>query len=163
MTHEVTIRSATRQDAPRLAELACRIFLAYVAGSYRPRGTRRFLRRNTARGIRARLRKGQIVLVAASRGVVLGVIAVRSGNHVSLLFVEPAVHRQGVGRRLFSEALARMRTRQPDLDCVTVNASDFAIPFYRALGFEPASAAVDRKGARITLMRKALEVRAYAQ
>jgi GNAT superfamily N-acetyltransferase len=87
---------------------------------------------------------------------IVGVIAVRNGSHVSLLFVDPSLHGRGIGRRLFAAALMEMRRRQPDLDCVTVNSSDFAIPFYRALGFEPSSEPFFSKGTKITPMRNIL-------
>jgi ribosomal protein S18 acetylase RimI-like enzyme len=87
---------------------------------------------------------------------IAGMIAVRNGNHVSLLFVEPSLHGRGIGRRLFESVLAQMRQRLPGLERVTVNSSDYAVPFYRALGFETIGRAYYKRGMRITPMRKDL-------
>ena len=61
----------------------------------------------------------------------LGVLAAE-GSHIALFFVDPAVHRQGIGRRLFQTYLAA-----GGWDCVTVHSSPYAVEVYRHLGFSP--------------------------
>lgn len=95
-------------DAGAASGLIQSTFLEFIAPTYRPRGVRWFLRHNTPRALRARLRKGQLVLVAEAQGRLAGIAAVRSGSHLSLLFVDPELHGQGIGRGLFREALKRM-------------------------------------------------------
>jgi len=147
------------EDAAGVSRLIRETFLGFVAHTYRPRGVRWFLRHNTPGGLRARLRKGQLVLVGEAQGRLAGVVAVRSGSHVSLLFVRRELHGQGIGRELLESALAVMQQGQAGLECVTVNSSDHAIPFYRAVGFEPLGRSSYRKGMKITPMRKSLESR----
>jgi len=168
----VIIRPLLAGDAPEAAALIHRTFSAFVAESYRPRGVREFLRRNSPPGLLARLHEGQLVLVAeaeegggdqagspkgagaaADSTSLVGVAAVRNGNHVSLLFVEPEQHGRGIGRSLFHEARLRIRAALPDIDGVTLNSSDYALEFYRKLGFEATGAAFYRKGMRMTPMR----------
>jgi GNAT superfamily N-acetyltransferase len=123
------------------------------------------------------------VLAAVAAGkVIVGVIAVRGGSHVSLMFVDPSVQGRGIGRRLFEAALAvirrgaagqrpggskRLGAPPPASDCteagfkagtrsVTVNSSDHAVDFYRSLGFEPVRPAYFKNGMKITPMRKDL-------
>ena len=159
-------------DAPEAAALIHRSFSAFVAESYRPRGVREFLRRNSSRGLLARLHEGQLMLVAEAEGgagdqagsaagagaeadstSLAGVVAVRNGNHVSLLFVEPEQHGRGIGRSLLQEARLRIRAALPDIDGMTLNSSDYAREFYRQLGFEATGAAFYRKGMKMTPMR----------
>ena len=144
------------EDAAGVSRLIGETFLGFVAHTYRPRGVRWFLRHNTPGGLRARLRKGQLVLVGEAQGRLAGVVAVRSGSHVSLLFVRPELHGQGIGRELFESALAVMQQGQAGLECVTVSSSDCAVPFYRSLGFEPVAGPRYRKGMKITPMRRSI-------
>ena len=46
--------------------------------------------------------------------------------------MDPAVHRQGIGRRLFQTYLTA-----GGWDCVTVHSSPYAVEVYRHLGFSP--------------------------
>jgi ribosomal protein S18 acetylase RimI-like enzyme len=64
--------------------------------------------------------------------------------------VDPRFRRRGIGRALFAAALEAMREARPELEAVTVNSSDFALPFYRSLGFLGAGPRHARKGMRIT-------------
>ena len=143
-------------DAEAVSVLVRRTFLRFIARTYRRRGVRWFLRHNTPRALRSRLRAGQLVLVAEAAKRLAGVIAVRGGNHVSLLFVDPELHGRGIGRELVRDALGRLRGQagNPGPDAMTVNSSDFGVPFYRALGFEPTGAARFKKGMKITPMRR---------
>ena len=61
----------------------------------------------------------------------MGVLAAE-GDHIALFFVDPAVHRQGIGRRLFQAYLSA-----GGWDCVTVHSSPYAVEVYRHLGFSP--------------------------
>lgn len=69
-------------------------------------------------------------LVATRHGKLVGYIATRDDSHIYHLFVDPALHRQGIARALWNELLRR-RGNGP----CTVNASPAAVPVYRAFGF----------------------------
>jgi ribosomal protein S18 acetylase RimI-like enzyme len=167
---KICIRPVAPAEAPQIAEMVRRSFLECVAHTYRPRGVRCFLRANSPRGMLRRLRRGQTLLAAfgvppaaathrdlqSTGESILGLVVARKGNHISLLFVEPAVHRRGVGRRLFEAALADMRQREPRLHCVTLNSSEWALPFYRALGFQAVGSPGYKRGMKVTPMRKPL-------
>lgn len=61
----------------------------------------------------------------------IGMLATRSeGTHIALFFVEETYHRQGVGKGLFEAALSDLTGNR-----MTVNASPYAVPVYRRLGF----------------------------
>ncbi len=66
-----------------------------------------------------------------------GFIAIRDGSHLFHLFVGRAYQRQGLGRRLWQQALRELCT--PNSERVfTVNSSLSAVPVYRSFGFAPA-------------------------
>ena len=61
----------------------------------------------------------------------MGVLAAE-GSHIALFFVDPAFHRQGIGRLLFQAYLAEGGRGR-----ITVHSSPYAVEVYRHLGFSP--------------------------
>lgn len=88
----------------------------------------------------------------------IGVIAMRDGFHVSLLFVEPAYQRRGVATRLVRRAVSYCMDQRPGLRHITVNASPKGVPAYTAMGFYPLMDEQKKDGMRFTPMRIDLEV-----
>lgn len=80
--------------------------------------------------LRARIVSDQKTRVATWNGVVVGFIAFKRGNHLSLLFVRREFSGQGIGRALFDQCAH-------DFDRVTVNAAEAAVGFYQRVGFIP--------------------------
>lgn len=78
--------------------------------------------------LRTRILSSEKMLVATWNGIVVGFIAFRRGNHLSLLFVRREFSGQGIGRELFTRC-------SNNLDKITVNASDAAVGFYQKVGF----------------------------
>lgn len=71
---------------------------------------------------------GEKTLVATWNEIVVGFIAFKRGNHLSLLFVRKEFSGQGTGRKLFTQCAH-------NLDEVTVNAAEAAVGFYQKVGF----------------------------
>jgi ribosomal protein S18 acetylase RimI-like enzyme len=71
---------------------------------------------------------GEKALVATWNGIIVGFIAFKRSNHLSLLFVRREFSRQGIGRELFTQCTY-------DFDEVTVNAAEEAVGFYQKVGF----------------------------
>lgn len=69
----------------------------------------------------------------------IGVLATRGQNHISLLFVDKSCHRQGVARALFSLFLGECRAIL-QIERLTVNSTPFAVETYRRLGFSATDA-----------------------
>ena len=145
-------RLMSDDDAEAVSALVHRTFQTFIADAYTARGIKHFLRNTSKEAMLRRKRKNQLILVAEAGGKISGMIAVRKGNHVTLLFVAPEFHRNGIGTLLFQEALERMKTAIPDLRSVTVNSSDFALPFYAKLGFAVRRPAYLHRGMKITPM-----------
>ena len=62
-------------------------------------------------------------------------LEMRAGPHLALLFVDPALQRHGLGRRMLARALKLWP--QAGVSQVTVNASPNAVEAYARLGFAP--------------------------
>lgn len=89
---------------------------------------------------------GHHIMVAEESGQIIGMIDVRDNTHVSLFFVEPAYHGQGIGRALMDFAFGDYLGR------VTVNSSPWAVPIYERLGFFATGPGMERNGVRAVPM-----------
>ncbi len=66
----------------------------------------------------------------------IGVLAIRhGGTYISLFFVDPDYHRQGVGTALMQRFLT-----DSGAETITVHSSPYAVEVYRRLGFQPTAA-----------------------
>jgi ribosomal protein S18 acetylase RimI-like enzyme len=139
-------------DAEAVSLLIHRTFRHYIADTYTARGIKHFLKHTSKRAMLRRIRKNQLIVVAETDGTISGMIAVRKRNHITLLFVAPEFHRNGIGTRLSRDALNRMKATTPDIRSVTVNSSQYALPFYTKLGFTVKRSAYLHKGMKITPM-----------
>jgi len=76
---------------------------------------------------------GQLTLVATMDGTPVAFASLRGNNHIDMLYVHPAVARQGVASSLVDalEKLARARGAGQ----LTVDASDTARPLFDRLGY----------------------------
>jgi GNAT superfamily N-acetyltransferase len=79
--------------------------------------------------LRGRILSGEKMLIATWNEIVVGFIAFKRGNHLSLLFVRREFSGQGIGRELFTRSIK-------DLEEVTVNAAEEAVGFYQKVGFK---------------------------
>ena len=81
-------------------------------------------------------------------GKLVGVLAMRQSQHISLFFVKEDYHRRGIGRLLFDS----MR-QDCENQTFTVNSSPYAVGFYERLGFIAESGEQITNGIRYTPMR----------
>ena len=108
-------------------DLCRRVFLEFEAPEYPPEGVEAF---DTYLADAAQV--NSLTAFCAWEGSrPLGVLAAE-GSHIALFFVDPAFHRQGIGRRLFQAYLAEGGRGR-----VTVHSSPYAVEVYRHLGFSP--------------------------
>jgi GNAT superfamily N-acetyltransferase len=150
---EVIFRRMAEGDEGETSALIRRSFEKYIAHAYTAEGLADFLKNTTPEALAARRARGQTVILALVGGGIVGVIAVRDGNHISLLFVDESLHRRGVAGRLVSMALAESRNADPSLCDFTVNSSPFAVSFYEKMGFRRTGPEQFMRGMRVTPMR----------
>ena len=129
------ISAVTDREKIREAfELAQDVFMMYEAPTFIKRGTESFLGFLWGKRVQEMLDEGTFrVWVCHLDGKLAGMIALRDNSHISLLFVKGNFHRQGVGRMLYE--MAKIHALTSGSRFITVNASEYGIPFYRAMGF----------------------------
>lgn len=78
--------------------------------------------------LKDRIVSGERILVATWNGIIVGFIAFKRVNHLSLLFVRREFSKQGIARELFTQCTK-------DLEEISVNAAETAVGFYQRMGF----------------------------
>lgn len=137
-------------------ELIWRTFMKFEAEDYTPAGIQNFnVFLNDGQLYQWYLEGKYQMIVALDQDKVIGAISVRNGNHISLLFVEEAYHRQGVGRALI-ETMGDYLKREKSEIYMTVKAAPYAVGFYRKLGFRISRPEEEIAGIRVTSMEKFL-------
>ena len=112
-------------------ELVWNVFEECDAPDYEEMGIRTFRHFISHENITEKVRSGEMVFFGAyDKNELIGVISMRSGFHISLLFEE-----------------------NPYLRQITVNASPYGKPAYQAMGFCPLSKEQKKDGMRFTPMR----------
>lgn len=132
---EYIIREAGLDEWDTAMELAFRVFLKYESEEYGREGTDEFASFVSDPKLKSLFEIGvYTVYVAVLGGEIIGVVSRRSGNHISLLFVDDRYHRQGVGASLLSE-IVKNTIATTVYTSLTVNSSPYGEEFYHRLGF----------------------------
>ncbi len=130
------IRSAYRNEWQDAMTLAWRTFLRFEADVYSREGVQNFRNFITDSTLYRMFVMGSYQLFVALDGdKIVGMITLRDGTHISLLFVDEAYHRRGIGSALI-RYLADYLLTEVGADRVTVNASPYGVEFYHKVGFK---------------------------
>lgn len=127
----MTVLRLDVSDLSEVKELIKKVFMRFEAPEYSDEGVAHFMTY-----LDEELEKEIVIEQLQLWGTkidqqLVGVLAIRSGKHVALLFVDEAYHRQGIAKQLFQEMLSELMPEQ-----VTVNSSPYAVPIYERLGFQ---------------------------
>ena len=132
-------RPARAGEETAVSNLVARSFNEFIAPDFSEEGIEEFFKYANPRSLARRSGNNHFVLVAEIEGEISGMIEIREMNHISMLFVDKALHGKGIGRELFQLALERIKSEEFLPESVTVHSSRFAVPFYERLGFTKTS------------------------
>ena len=144
------IRRLDKNDMDSALPLVWRVFAEFEAPIYTKAGIEEFKNFIEHETIVDKISNNEMSFWGCfDKTEMTGVIATRGSSHISLLFVAPAYHRQGIARRLFHA----MRNSLPDgTEEITVNASPYAAEAYRHLGFADTGEEQTKNGIRFIPM-----------
>lgn len=139
----IFIRRLSEEEKPSALALIWEVFLKFEAPEYSSEGTEFF---------RSILDDKEYIsereFIGAFDGEKLvGVISMGRSPHINFFFVREEYHRRGIGRRLFETAVKSRPEKY-----ITVNASPYAVPVYRRLGFVPTDKMQETKGIKFLPM-----------
>jgi GNAT superfamily N-acetyltransferase len=121
-------------------EINCLVRIAFdefVAPGYSEEGNRFFYDFIVPEKMAQRQLQERVLWCALSDGNIIGIIEMRDGNHISLLFVDKAFHRQGVAKMLMDTAIENAKLKNPDISNIQVHSSPYAVAIYERFGFHP--------------------------
>ena len=148
------IRWARVEEWEPAMKMIWRTFLKFEASDYTEEGIQNFLDFITDEKLfHSFLRGDYQMMVALDRGRVVGVASVRNRNHLSLLFVDEAYHRQGIGRRLLECFCSYLKVEEGE-QYMSLNAAPYAVDFYKKIGFRAVRPEEVVGGIRVTSMEK---------
>lgn len=127
----MSIRKLENKDVEAVSELCIASFSQSVAASLSEEGVATFSKIAASDAFHHRMKEDNVMLVAHGDGKIEGVIELKEGRHVAMLFVDPDRQMKGVGRELLASALTYAR-----VDTVTVSASLSSVVAYKKYGFE---------------------------
>lgn len=133
---EYIIKKVSTEDLDRAFTLIWTTFLEFVAPDYSIEGIETF----KANFIENDHFKDsfkcdkQIMYGAYFYENLTGVISISSNNNVSCAFVDKRYHRNGIATMLFNQIIPELKEKK--VEKITLNASPYALPFYRSIGFK---------------------------
>lgn len=150
------IRWAKVEDWGPAMKMIWKTFLKFEAADYTEEGIRNFMDFISDDQLYHHFLQGQYQMMVALDGErIIGAASVRNGNHLSLLFVDEAYHRRGVGRALMSRFCAYLKEEAGET-VMTLTSAPYAVQFYQRIGFTIVSPEEEVAGIRVTAMEKCL-------
>jgi GNAT superfamily N-acetyltransferase len=153
----ILIRSIIAGEEPNAVALVKRVFDLFEAPEYSEEGIQEFYGYITADGMKSRQSQDHIVFVAEENGQIIGVIEIRNGDHICLLFVDPSFHNRGIAKKLFENVVTFLANKALLKEEITVNSSPFAVPIYHKLGFNSIAEETTVHGIRFVPMKKLIK------
>lgn len=152
----VLVRSAYRDEWDDAMALAWRTFMQFEARDYTAEGIKSFQDFITDTTLYRMFVMGAYQLFCAFEDKrLVGMISLRNETHISLLFVDPAYHKRGIGRALI-DYVGKYVLLEEGFHVITVNAAPYAVGFYHKLGFGDTGSEMTNDGIRYTPMEKKL-------
>jgi GNAT superfamily N-acetyltransferase len=139
-------------EEKHICDLVLRVFDQFVAPDYPEEGIQEFKSYITPEQLIERSKGDHDVLVARHTDKFFGVIDIRQHHHISLFFVDAEFQNQGIGKVLFQNAIALCKEKLPELNRISVNASPYAVPIYKRLGFQETEEEQIKNGMRFQPM-----------
>ena len=138
------VRRLSADEIPQALRLAWNVFLKFEAPEYSDEGIAEF-KSTIDNAQKVRLMK---FYGAFDNDELVGTLATRDVNHISLFFVKESYHHKGIGKKLFE-------TMKNDYDKhdFTVNSSPYAVEIYERLGFQKTECEQITNGIRYTPMK----------
>ncbi|WP_248290163.1 GNAT family N-acetyltransferase [Pseudoalteromonas arctica] len=117
------------KDIEAVSAICCASFSHSIADTLSDtlsdEGKRSFANIAASNAFLGRMKGDNLVLVAENDGKIEGIIELKEGRHVAMLFISPERQKKGIGRNLLSSAL-----KYAKVETVTVSASLSSVPAY---------------------------------
>lgn len=126
----VRVRELEQKDLERVSSICMNAFMISVAPGLSNEGVATFKGIASVGSFSSRMNEDNIILVCEENEKIQGVIELKDGRHVAMLFVAPGAQKRGIGRALVSAIMPSTKAVK-----ITVSASLNSIPAYSRYGF----------------------------
>ena len=156
MQDEIVIRKAVMADWEKTINMVWRTFLKFDAKDYSTQGIDSFRDFLSDPLLRRMFLLGTYnMYVATCQNKIVGMVSLRDENHISLLFVDEAYHKRGIGRDLIG-VIGDFVKEEYGKKEITVNAAPYGLEFYKKIGFTSVTPLMENDGITYTTMKKQL-------
>ncbi|MCL1875703.1 MAG: EFR1 family ferrodoxin [Synergistaceae bacterium] len=157
---KITLENMKPEEAKLASSIALASFAKIESEGFSSEGKAAFVNYVSANAIASRQSLGHNVTLAVSDSKIVGMIEIRNGNHISMLFVLPEYTNNGIGTKLLTYAIAQIRKERSKTNAVkqvTVHSADGSLTFYLMRGFRTIATRQERDGIGYTTMAFSLK------
>jgi len=144
----MAIKEMKLGDVQEVSKIVVAAFLDSVACELTQEGISTFKGLSSPEAFAKRMNEDNHMFVYEEQGEIMGMIELKEGRHVAMLFVSPAHQKRGIGKILI-EAAITCRCVQT----ITVSASIPSVPAYQSYGFNVIGAEEEKQGLRYVPMQ----------
>lgn len=144
----MSVRKMRAGDVNAVSRLVVGTFMASVADTLSTEGVATFMKLSAVDAFAKRMNEDNLMYVYVECDEILGMVELKEGRHVAMLFVAPERQSCGIGRELIQEVV-----RQSRFSSITVKASIPSVPAYMNYGFEVVGPEAEEMGLRFIPMR----------
>lgn len=135
MKSKYTVKMLETNHIEQALALVWSVFLEFEAPDYGPQGVQEFKNYIAYENIISLVKERTLILWGCFHNdSIIGIIAGTPPDHISLLFVDKAYHRQGIAKQLLAK-LEEYFAKLYQCSRITVNASLYGAGAYRKMGF----------------------------
>jgi predicted GNAT family N-acyltransferase len=158
--NDVSVRDVDSGEAAAASAMVQESFLKLASQSWEVEAQQRFLAESRPEVLGPKISAAACAIGAFSGERIIGFLFMPIPERLGMLFVHPSRLREGIATKLWECARTRLQCEFPEVRTVELNATPYAVEFYRAVGFVPISTQFLRGGARATRMACWLPARA---
>lgn len=142
------VRKIEPDDIPEVMHLAKCVFDQFQAPNLIPEGIKEFHSYIEINKAILRFNTDHFGLLSIKDNKIVGMIEIRNYNHISLLFVDPSYHKQGIASLLWTESLKICKNKNNSITTFSVFSSPYALAVYEKFGFKKTSSEQIKNGIR---------------
>jgi GNAT superfamily N-acetyltransferase len=151
------IRVAITDDAVQISTIAYTLSEKYIAHEFSDIGRNTLLQSLVPKQIAKNIHSGFRYHVAEIGDQIIGVIGIKENRHIYHLFVAEDYQRKGIATQLWKTAKDACHYAG-NHSVFSVNSSQFAIPFYKRLGFSIQSTPEEKEGVVYIPMKSTISI-----